>query len=143
MPNESKSVYVTLHKNFVREGIPYTDRETGEQRTFNSATMPRGTSIDGRDVSFFEFSPLYVNESRKGEDYRDIPLLKGREVWLSRRAGAGRRWRQGARDGQGHAGAGSLRLGPAAAGLPRLLEAAKPPRPGRCGHPQRARPRAG
>lgn len=82
MPNESKSVYVTLHKNFVREGIPYTDRETGEQRTFNSATMPRGTSIDGRDVSFFEFSPLYVNESRKGEDYRDIPLLKGREVWL-------------------------------------------------------------
>ena len=84
MPNESKSVYVTLHKNFVREGIPYTDRETGEQRTFNSATMPRGTSIDGRDVSFFEFSPLYVNESRKGEDYRDIPLLKGREVWLQK-----------------------------------------------------------
>lgn len=30
MPNGSKSVYVTLHKNFVREGIPYTDRETGE-----------------------------------------------------------------------------------------------------------------
>ena len=75
---------MTLHKNFVREGIPYTDRETGEQRTFNSATMPRGTSIDGRDVSFFEFSPLYVNESRKGEDYRDIPLLKGREVWLQK-----------------------------------------------------------
>ena len=73
MPNESKSVYVTLHKNFVREGISYMDRETGEQRTFNSVTMPKGTSIDGRDVSFFEFSPLYVNESRKGEDYRDIP----------------------------------------------------------------------
>ena len=84
MPNESKSVYVTLHKNFVREGISYTDRETGEQRTFNSVTMPKGTSIDGRDVSFFEFSPLYVNESRKGEDYRDIPLLKGREVWLQK-----------------------------------------------------------
>ena len=118
MPNESKSVYVTLHKNFVREGIPYTDRETGEQRTFNSATMPRGTSIDGRDVSFFEFSPLYVNESRKGEDYRDIPLLEGpRGVAAEdrsrrgREAGAGRRRRQGARDGQGHAGAGSPRLG--------------------------------
>ena len=81
---EKKNTYLTLHKNFVREGIPYTDRETGEQRTFNSATMPRGTSIDGRDVSFFEFSPLYVNESRKGEDYRDIPLLKGREVWLQK-----------------------------------------------------------
>ncbi len=40
MPNESKSVYVTLHKNFVREESP-TDRETGEQRTFNSVTMPR------------------------------------------------------------------------------------------------------
>lgn len=84
MPNESKSVYVTFHKNFVREGIPYTDRETGEERTFNSVTMPKGTAIDGRDVSFFEFSPLFVNESRKGEDYRDIPLLKGREVWLQK-----------------------------------------------------------
>lgn len=78
MPNESKSVYVTLHKNFVREGISYTDRETGEQRTFNSVTMPKGTSIDGRDVSFFEFSPLYVNESRKGEDY--LASLKQRSL---------------------------------------------------------------
>ena len=25
-----------------------------------------------------------MNESRKGEDYRDIPLLKGREVWLKK-----------------------------------------------------------
>ena len=80
MPNESKSVYVTLHKNFVREGIPYTDRETGEQRTFNSATMPRGTSIDGRDVSFFEFSPLYVNESRKGEDGKPVLDADGGKV---------------------------------------------------------------
>ena len=84
MPKESKNVYVTFHKNFVREGIPYTDRETGEERTFNSVTMPKGTSIDGKDVSFFEFSPRFVNESLKGEDYRDIPLLKGREVWLQK-----------------------------------------------------------
>ena len=51
MPNESKSVYVTLHKNFVRTDIEYTDRVTGEKRTFNSVTLPEGTVIDGVDVS--------------------------------------------------------------------------------------------
>lgn len=84
MQDDGKSVYLTLHKGFVREGIPYTDRETGERRTFNSVTLPRGTKIDGADVGLFEFSPLYVNESRRGEDYRDIPLLRDREVWLQR-----------------------------------------------------------
>ena len=67
---ERKNVYLSLHKSFVREGIEYTDRATGEARTFNSATLP-------------EFSPMFVNESRfKGADFRDIPLLANREVWL-------------------------------------------------------------
>ena len=65
---ERKNVYLSLHKSFVREGIEYTDRATGEARTFNSATLPKGT---------------VVNESRfKGADFRDIPLLANREVWL-------------------------------------------------------------
>ena len=80
-----KNTYVTLHKNFVRTDIEYTDRRTGETRTFNSVTLPKGTVIDGRDVSYYQFSPLFVNESRyRGEDYRDIPLLPEREVWLRR-----------------------------------------------------------
>ena len=39
---ERKNVYLSLHKSFVREGIEYTDRATGEARTFNSATLPKG-----------------------------------------------------------------------------------------------------
>ena len=41
-----KNTYVTLHKNFVRTDIEYTDRRTGETRTFNSVTLPKGTVID-------------------------------------------------------------------------------------------------
>ena len=75
---ERKNVYLSLHKSFVREGIEYT-----EARTFNSATLPKGTVVDGVDVGGYEFSPMFVNESRfKGADFRDIPLLANREVWL-------------------------------------------------------------
>ena len=59
-----KNTYVTLHKNFVRTDIEYADRRTGEVKTFNSVTLPKGTVIDGRDVSYYQFSPLFVNESR-------------------------------------------------------------------------------
>ena len=80
---ERKNVYLSLHKSFVREGIEYTDRATGEARTFNPATLPKGTVVDGVDVGGYEFSPMFVNESRfKGADFRDIPLLANREVWL-------------------------------------------------------------
>ena len=66
---ERKNVYLSLHKSFVREGIEYTDRATGEARTFNSATLPKGTVVDGMDVGGYEFSPMFVNESRfKGLD---------------------------------------------------------------------------
>ena len=80
-----KNVYISLHEGFVREGIKYTDRQTGEQKSFNRVTLPKGTVIDGKDVGGYEFSPLYVNPSRfKGENWRDIPLLADREVWLQR-----------------------------------------------------------
>lgn len=82
---EKKNTYLTLHKNFVRTDIEYTDRVTGEVRTFNSVTLPKGTVIDGVDVSCYQFSPMFVNESRyRGENYRDIPLLTDREVWLKK-----------------------------------------------------------
>lgn len=83
---ERRNVYITLHRNFVREGIEYTDRRTGETRTFNQVTLPAGTVIDGRDVGGYEFSPLFVNPARfrDPEAWRDIPLLADREVRLSR-----------------------------------------------------------
>lgn len=83
--SERKNVYLSFHRNFVREGIPYTDRRTGEQRTFNQVRIPAGTVIDGKDMGGYEFSPLYVNESRfRGPDWRDVPLLANKEVWLQK-----------------------------------------------------------
>lgn len=36
-------------------------------------------------MSYYQFSPMFVNESRyRGENYRDIPLLADREVWLKK-----------------------------------------------------------
>lgn len=82
---ERKNVYITLHKSFVHENIKYTDRSTGEQKSFNVARLPSDTVIDGRDVGGCEFTPLYVNPSRfRGENWRDIPLLADREVQLRR-----------------------------------------------------------
>lgn len=79
-----RKVYVTLHRNLVKEGVPYTDRETGEPGEFNVATLPAGCSIEGRDVGGYEFSPRFVDPARfeDPEEYRDIPLLADREVWL-------------------------------------------------------------
>ena len=80
-----KNVYISLHEGFVREGIKYTDKQTGEEKSFNRVTLPKGTVIDGKDMGGYEFSPLYVNASRfRGEHWRDIPLLADREVWLQK-----------------------------------------------------------
>lgn len=82
---QKRTVYLSFHENFVREGIPYTDKATGEQGTFNQVRIPSGTIIGGRDMGGYEFSPLYVNESRfKGPKWRDVPMLADREVWLQK-----------------------------------------------------------
>ena len=82
---EKKNTYITLHKNFVRENIEYVDRKTSEMKTFNSVTLPNDTVIGDKDVSGYQFSPRFVNESKyRGENYRDIPLLTDREVWLKK-----------------------------------------------------------
>ncbi len=78
-------VYLTVHENFVREDIHYQDWKTGEERSFNLVTLPMGTVVDGEDLGGWQFSALFVDESRfKGEHWRDIPLLADREVWLRR-----------------------------------------------------------
>ena len=78
-------VYLTVHENFVREDIHYQDWKTGEERSFNLVTLPMGTVVDGEDLGGWQFSALFVDESRfKGEHWRDVPLLADREVWLRR-----------------------------------------------------------
>ena len=78
-------VYIDIHQNFVKTDIPYVDPKTGKMESFNAVTMPKGTVVDGHDVSYYEFTPLYINPSKYlGEDYRTIPLLADREVWLKR-----------------------------------------------------------
>lgn len=82
---QKRVVHLSFHENFVREGIPYTDKATGEQRTFNQVRIPSGTIIGGQDMGGYEFSPLYVNASRfKGPKWRDVPMLADREVWLQK-----------------------------------------------------------
>lgn len=82
---DKKHVYLTMHEKFVREDISYIDPKTDEEKTFNSVTLPKNTVIDGVDVGYYQFSPMFVNPSRfKGEHFRDIPLLADREVWLTR-----------------------------------------------------------
>ena len=86
MSDSAEKVYLSFHKSFVKENIPYIDRSTGEDRTFNSVTLPSDTVIDGRNVGGFQFSPLYVDPSKYDENQRVVPLLANREVWLTKTA---------------------------------------------------------
>lgn len=83
--SEKKKVYLSFHKSFVKENIEYTDKVTGEAKVFHQVTLPKGTVIGNVDVSGYQFSPLFVNPSRyRGADWRDIPLLEDREIWLTK-----------------------------------------------------------
>lgn len=80
-----KNAYISLHESFIKENVKYTDKKTGQEKSFNIVRLPKDTIIDGKDVGGFEFSPLYVNPSKfRGEHWRDIPLLADREVQLRR-----------------------------------------------------------
>lgn len=79
-----KNVYFDIHKNFVHE-VTYNDKETGEEKSFHSVTLPKGTVIDGMDVSGYQFGTNFVNDSKfRGENFRTIPLSKDREVRLQK-----------------------------------------------------------
>lgn len=81
----SGRVVVTLHQNYVREHIRYTDRETGEVREFNQARVPAGTIVGGVDYGGWEFTPLSVEPSAlRGESWRDLPLSADKAVLLRR-----------------------------------------------------------
>ena len=82
---EKRNTYLTLHKNFVRTDIECTDRVTGEVRTFNSVTLPKGYGDRRGGRELLPVQPDVRQRIRyRGENYRDIPLLTDREVWLKK-----------------------------------------------------------
>lgn len=78
------NVFLTLPADHVSCGIPWRDSDTGAERAFNAVRVPDGTRVGGFDVGGFEFHPNFVNPSPAGDGFREVPLLKGREVWLQR-----------------------------------------------------------
>ena len=91
MSDSAEKVYLSFHKSFVKENIPYIDRSTGEDRTFNSVTLPSDTVIDGRNVGGFQFSPrLRRPEQIRREPARRPPLANRDGVAHENRARCGR-----------------------------------------------------
>ncbi len=81
---EKKNVYVSLHEAFVREGIQYTDRRTGEQRSFNVVRLPpHRHRRQGRRRLRVQPALREPFEVPRGA-LEDVPLLADREVRLSR-----------------------------------------------------------
>ena len=66
--DDKKNVYITLHKNFVHEGIEYEDRKTGETKTFNSVTLPKGTVVKDDLVSMLPFKNYLSYVALEGRD---------------------------------------------------------------------------
>lgn len=79
----SKNVYVSVAEKLVRK-INYTDKKTGEPRSFYSVRVPYGAVVDGVDLAGGEFTSRFANHPAKflGKDYTDIPLLADRQVWV-------------------------------------------------------------
>jgi hypothetical protein len=53
-PAVTEKVYLDLHKSFVKEDIPYIDKQSGEERTFNSVALPADTIINGKNVGDYD-----------------------------------------------------------------------------------------
>lgn len=83
MSSDKEKVQIHMPPELVKEGIAYTDKSTGELRSFNVVALPDGCRLGGRDVSGWEFSPRYVNPSRERAGWKHIPLLADRGVRLS------------------------------------------------------------
>ena len=80
--SDRPKIDIHMPPSLVREGIEYTDRY-GTPKTFNAVTLPDRCVVGGRDLGGWEFNPLFVNESRAHPDWKHIPLLADRDVWVS------------------------------------------------------------
>ena len=125
---EKKNVYISLHEAFVREGIQYTDRATGEQRSFNVVRLPPDTVIEGRDVGGYEFLEV-PGRALEGRAPARRPRGASEQVGPRRGRQAGRRRGreagEGDRDGHSRADQGS-----ALGGEEEVLRAERPRRQG-------------
>ena len=69
--DDKKNIYITLHKNFVHEGIEYEDRKTGETKTFNSVTLPKG----GNQKTYMTYeNGLFTLKTLAGEPIQELAL---------------------------------------------------------------------
>ena len=82
--NGKGTIWINVHKDWVKENIPFTDKKTGEAKTFNRVIIPPGTVVDGKDVSFYEFSPKFVNQNKFNANMRSIPVREDFTYTLSR-----------------------------------------------------------
>lgn len=68
----------------------YINKESGEK--FNVVVIPKGTYLDGVDISGYYFNPLYLNcpqipgtsQSVRNAAFYEIPLLPDKEIWLKK-----------------------------------------------------------
>ena len=82
MASDKEKIHIHVKPNLAKE-VGFTDRATGERKSFNVVELPDGCRLGGRDVSGWEFSPLFVNDSNMFEGWKHIPLLADRAVRLS------------------------------------------------------------
>ena len=72
----AERILIEVPDELIRRDIGYTDRDTGERRTFNSVTLPDGCCYMGEDITGWEFSARFLNPAKDhGEGWSEIPLL--------------------------------------------------------------------
>lgn len=76
---EKKRTFIAINKAFVKTGLP---SKKHAEKTYNLATLPKGTIIGGMDMSGYVFYPLYVNEAKTNERIYTIPYLSDTEIYL-------------------------------------------------------------
>lgn len=77
-----ETVDVIVDKEAISK-IDFTNKQ-GEPDCFYKVMLPRGATTEGSDVSFWEFSPKFVNPMKNKPGFCSLPLLADRPVWLSK-----------------------------------------------------------
>lgn len=57
---DMKKVYISLHRSYCRQ----MEDRFREGETFNVMTMPKGTTLNGRDIGGARINPRYMGESK-------------------------------------------------------------------------------
>ena len=71
------TIWINIHKSFARIGLV---REDGS--TFDAVTVPKGTTIGGRDIGGATFYPLFPQTNKFNPNLVSIPLLEDSDAYL-------------------------------------------------------------